>query len=181
MIAEFMLHRTKAKQVVPVYEIFLNEYPDVYSLSRARMGEIKKITKHLGLHWRSGHFIKAAKFIRNNYVDQFPCTAIELLRVPGIGEYVAGAILTVCYNKKYPVVDSNIARFINRIYGLKLEGEIRRKKEIITISNDLFKVKYSGKFLFAIIDFTSLICKPRIPDCKVCILKKYCLYYKEIK
>jgi A/G-specific adenine glycosylase len=55
---------------------------------------------------------------------------ISLLKIPGIGTYTAGAILTIYFNKPYPVVDSNIARFINRSYGFKLTGEIRRKKQI---------------------------------------------------
>ncbi len=176
MIAEFMLHRTKAEQVAPVYRKFIKKYPDVSSLSRARTKDIKKVTEHLGLHWRSAHFIKAAKFILKEYEGNFPDTADELLKIPGVGEYVAGAILTVCFNKKHPVVDSNIARFINRFYGLSLKGEIRRKKEIVNISRELFNTKKSGMLLFAIIDFTSMVCMPGQPICYTCILRKNCKY-----
>jgi len=176
MIAEFMLHRTKAEQVEPIYMEFIKKYPDVYSLSHARTKDIKKVTEHLGLHWRSTHFIKAAKFILKEYEGNFPDTADRLLKIPGVGEYAAGAILNVCFNKKYPVVDSNIARFINRFYGLSLKGEIRRKKEIVNISRKLFNTKKSGMLLFAIIDFTSMVCMPRQPICYTCILGKNCKY-----
>lgn len=179
MIAEFMLHRTKAEQVVPVYEKFIKKYPDVYALSRARAEGIKKVTEHLGLHWRSAHFIRAAKFIMKVYKGNLPDTADQLLEIPGVGKYVAGAILTVCSDERYPIVDANIARFINRFYGLKLEGEVRRKKGIINIAGQLFNTRTPGKFLFAIIDFTALICKPRIPAHQICILKKDCSYYQE--
>lgn len=176
MIAEFMLHRTRAEQVVPVYEKFIKKYYDIYSLSRARGQDIKKVTEHLGLHWRYAHFIKAARFIVKKYNGNFPDTANELLKIPGIGEYIAGAILAVCFNRKYPVVDVNIARFINRFYGLNLHGEIRRKKGIVKIAGQLFNIEKPGKFLFAIIDFTSLICKPRLPYHRICPLKNTCQY-----
>jgi A/G-specific adenine glycosylase len=60
MIAEFMLHRTKAEQIVPVYKEFIKKYPDVKSLASAELNEIKKVTEHLGLHWRAQHFITSA-------------------------------------------------------------------------------------------------------------------------
>jgi A/G-specific adenine glycosylase len=180
MIAEFMLHRTKAEQVRPVYERFIKTYPNVYSLSCARIGEIKEFTMHLGLHWRTSHFIKAAKFVVKNYKGDFPATADKLFKIPGVGKYVAGAILSIYFLKKYPVIDANIARFINMFYGLKLEGEIRRKREVINIAAQLFDTGNPGKFLFAIIDFTALICKSRLPAHQLCVLHNHCHYYQEI-
>jgi len=176
MIAEFMLHRTKAEQVVPVYSEFIKKYPDIYSLAKANPENIKKVTEHLGLHWRSEHFITAARYIVEELNGQFPDEFDELRKIPGVGEYIAGAILTVCFNKPAPVVDSNIARFINRFWKLGLKGEIRRKKQIVKIAEELFNTENPGKFLFAIVDFTSLICKPNNPDCFQCPLKNICKY-----
>lgn len=180
MIAEFMLHRTRAEQVVPVYVTFLKKYPMVDALANADEVEIKKVTEHLGLHWRSGHFIKAAKYVLENFKGDFPKTRKELLKIPGVGDYVAGAILTICFNKPEYVVDSNIARFINRFYGLKLKGEIRRKKQIIDISKELFNIKEPGTFLFAILDFTFKVCKAGTPDCENCILNISCKKMKQV-
>jgi len=174
MIAEFMLHRTKAEQVVPVYSKFIEKYPCVKSLFMAKGNDIKKFTAHLGLHWRSRHFIESVRYIIKKFDGKFPDDYDELRKIPGIGEYIAGAIMTVSFNKPAPVVDSNIARFINRYYGLNLDGELRRKREIIRIAYELFKYKNPGLFLFAIIDFTAVICKPRIPLCQNCPLEKEC-------
>ncbi len=174
MIAEFMLHRTRAEQVVPVYEDFLNKYPIVESLANADEVDIKRVTAHLGLHWRSGHFIKAAKYIIENYNGEFPDNRQDLLKIPGVGDYVAGAILTVCFNKPEYVVDSNIARFINRFCGLDLKGEIRRKKKIIDFSKELFNIKEPGMFLFVLLDFTYEVCKPQNPNCAKCIINNSC-------
>lgn len=174
MIAEFMLQRTRAEQVEPVYKKFLKEYPGVMALSKAKIARIRKVTDNLGLHKRASNFVDAAKYIVKYYGGKYPDNAKELLQIPGIGSYVAGAILTVCFNKKHPVIDSNIARFINRCFNLKLEGEIRRKKDIINFAEMLFKTNNPGKLLFAVLDFTALICKPLSRECNICKLKTIC-------
>ena len=179
MIAEFMLHRTKAEQVVPVYLEFIRKYPDIKTLARTNFENIKKVTEHLGLHWRAKHFFKAAKYIIENCNGKFPEDYGKLQEIPGVGEYIAGAILTICFNKPAPVVDSNIARFINRYFSLNLSGEIRRKKKIVELSAKLFEYKNPGDLLFAIVDFTSLTCRPVNPLCDSCILKSKCSYIKK--
>ena len=176
MIAEFMLHRTRAEQVVRVYRDFLLKFPSIQLLSRGRARDIQTVTRHLGLHWRGEHFKKAARFVLTEYGGVFPEDRRLLREIPGVGDYVAGAILTVCYNKPEYVVDSNIARFINRYFDLRLSGEIRRKRTIIIKARELFDIKESGNFLFALLDFTALICKPLNPDCNNCVLLRKCAY-----
>ena len=178
MIAEFMLHRTKAEQVVPVYNKFIEKFPDVYSVAQAQPEEVLNVTEHLGLHWRGRHFIESAKYIVKNLNGEFPDDYNGLRKIPGVGEYIAGAIVTVCFKKPAPVVDSNIARFINRYWDLNLKGEIRRNKKIIDIAKNLFNCKNPGEFLFSLIDFTSIICKPGKPRCNICILRSKCKFYK---
>jgi len=176
MIAEFMLHRTKAEQVVPVYLEFIEKYSDIETLAKVNFEDIKKVTEHLGLHWRAKHFSEAAKYIIENHNGKFPEDYGRLREIPGVGEYIAGAILTVCFNKPTPIADSNIARFINRYFDLNLSGEIRRKKKIVELSAKLFKYKNPGGLLFAIVDFTSSVCKPGKPLCDKCLLKNDCKY-----
>lgn len=174
MVAEFMLQRTKAEQVEPVYKKFLLQYPDIVSLSKARISSVEKYTSSLGLHKRAPNFINAAKYIVKNFKSKYPKTRKELLTIPGVGDYVAGAIMAVCFNNADYVIDSNIARFINRYSGLNLTGEIRRKKIIVEKAKELFKVKNQRNFLFALLDFTAIICKPINPNCKICVLVKTC-------
>ena len=174
MIAEFMLHRTRAEQVEPVYKDFIKKYPDVDSLASANPVEVNKVTEKLGLHWRGKHFINAAIFIKDNLRGRIPDSRDRLLSIPGIGQYVAGAILTVVFNKKGWVVDSNIARFIDRFYGLKLSGEIRRKREVIEISKKLYQTTKARELTFSLLDFSALVCKPTNPVCDFCIIKMKC-------
>ena len=174
MIAEFMLHRTRADQVVPVYQEFIKKYPDVDSLVGSNPMEVNKVTENLGLHWRGRHFTDAAIFIKNNFRGRIPDSRDRLLSIPGIGEYVAGAILTVAFDRKEWIIDSNIARFIDRFYGLNLKGEIRRKREIIEISKKFYQTTKARQLTFALLDFSALVCKPTNPVCGSCIIKMKC-------
>jgi A/G-specific adenine glycosylase len=171
-----MLQRTRADQVEPVYKQFLKQYPSVISLSKAKTKDVAQYTKHLGIHWRAKHFITAAKFIVKEYKGRIPANREKLLAIPGVGEYVAGAILTVSFQKPEWVIDSNIARFLNRYHGLGLQGEIRRKKEIIELSKQFFNHKNPRKLLFGVLDFTALVCTPRNPKCVECPIKNNCKY-----
>lgn len=172
MIAEFMLQRTKADQVEPVYIKFLKQYPTISHLAKAKKKSVAKYTDSLGLYGRYTKFLAASKYIINELHGKFPKNQTEMLRIPGVGDYVAGAALAVCNNSADYVVDSNIARFINRYYGFGLTGEIRRKKTIIEKARKLFKTKNQRDLLFALLDYTAIICKPIKPDCDQCIFKK---------
>ncbi|HLP44845.1 MAG TPA: DNA glycosylase, partial [Candidatus Kapabacteria bacterium] len=86
-----------------------------------------------------------------------------------------------CFNKPEYVIDSNIARFINRFYGFDLKGEIRRKKQIFDKAKELFNIDEPGTFLFAILDFTFKICRPGSPDCRNCVLNTQCNYVSTLE
>lgn len=176
MIAEFMLQRTRANQVVPVYNHFLEKYPDVFSLSRACLEDIKDLLYSLGLHWRAHYFIKAARYIVDKLNGVFPSEREKLIQIPGVGNYVAGVILVVAYNRPEYVIDSNIARFINRFFGLELKGEIRRKRKVKEISKKMFLNDNPKKILFSVLDFTSLVCIPQKPKCGICYLISNCKF-----
>jgi A/G-specific adenine glycosylase len=176
MIAEFMLQRTRADQVVPVYLDFLKKYPDIESLANSKIDDVKNLLKPLGLYWRSAHFKKAAQYIIKEHGGKVPSTKNELLKNPGVGDYVAGAILAVSFKKSIAIVDSNIARVINRYYGLELQGEIRRKKKIVDISSRLFEHHNPDMLLFALIDFSAIVCTPSNPKHDTCPLSKTCKY-----
>ena len=165
MIAKFMLQRTKADQVVAVYHKFLKKYPNINCLANSNLEDIKNILKPLGLSWRATHFKKAAEYILKENSGIIPHNKEEeLLKIPGVGEYVAGAIMAIVFKKPTSIVDSNIARVINKYYGLDLKGEIRRKKTIVELSEELFSHNEPGKVLFALIDFSAIICTPSNPD-----------------
>jgi A/G-specific adenine glycosylase len=179
LIAELMLRRTRAEQVVPVYKEFINRYPVIGELAEAEIGDITPYVDKLGLRWRASNFIDAANYIIDNYKSVIPDKRDELIKIPGVGEYVAGAILTCAFNRSEYIIDSNIARFFNRYYDLELKGEIRRNKKIRKLAIELYNTNNTGDITFAILDFTAMVCKPLKPECIDCPLNAACNFDKK--
>jgi len=176
LIAEMMLRRTKADQVKPVYERLFSEYPDVKSLAAAEDEKIKKILYSLGLRWRTSAFRLVAREIKKKYDCRVPATRDELIKLPGVGEYVAGAVLSVGYGKKEWILDSNIVRVFRRYFGIKTSKEGRRDRHVIEMAKRYIDCKDPRRANLAILDFAALICTPRKPACKKCPLRLGCKY-----
>ncbi len=174
LIAEIMLQRTKADQVKNVYECLFYEYPDLQSLSVADSKKIEKILYPLGLKWRVPAFGLVARDIREKYKSKVPDERDELKKLPGVGDYVAGAVLSIAYGKKEWIVDSNIVRLFRRYFGIETSKEGRRDKHVIKIAKMYSNCKNPRQTNLAILDFSALICKPVRPLCQDCILLKYC-------
>jgi len=176
LIAEMMLRRTKADQVVPVYEQFFKEYPDVDSLAEAKQEVLEKILYPLGLKWRIPTFVIVAREVREKYQFKIPETREELVSLPGVGEYIAGAVLSIAYGKKEWLVDSNIVRIFKRYFGIKTAKEGRKDKHIVEIAKIYASGKDPSRATMGILDITALICKPRKPACEKCPLIDHCHY-----
>jgi len=176
LIAEMMLRRTKADQVKPVYEQLFREFPNVENLAKAENKKIEKILYPLGLKWRTAAFGRVAKEVKEKYHCKVPKTREDLTTLTGVGEYVAGAVLSIAYGKKEWIVDSNIVRLFKRYFGIQTSKEGRRDKHIIEMAKIYVSCKNPKKANLAILDFAALVCTPRIPECKRCPLKKECFY-----
>lgn len=176
LIAEIMLRRTKADQVRSVYEELFAEYPDITSFAQAEEDKIQKILYPLGLKWRIPAFVRVAQEIEGRYRGVVPQIREELLTLPGVGDYVAGAVLSIAYGKKEWIVDSNIVRLFQRYFGMQTSKEGRRDKEIIEIAKAYVSSKNPRRANLAILDFTALVCTPRRPEHVRCPLKRDCEY-----
>jgi A/G-specific adenine glycosylase len=176
LIAEMMLRRTRADQVKAVYEQLFSEYPDVKTLANAEDKRIKEILYPLGLRWRNPAFILVAREIEEKYGGRVPDARDELTKLPGVGEYVAGAVLSVGYGKKEWMVDSNVVRVFRRYFGIRTSTEGRRDKHIIEMAKRYVICKDPRRTNLSILDFAALVCTTRNPACKKCPLKRRCKY-----
>jgi A/G-specific adenine glycosylase len=181
LVAEMMLRRTKADQVVPVYEKFCREFPDVETLARANQDALEKILHPLGLKWRVPAFPMMAREVVEKYHSRIPDNREQLISLPGVGEYVAGAVLSIAYGKNEWLVDSNIVRIFKRYFGIKTSKEGRRDKHVIEMAKIYVSGKEPGRATMGILDITALICKPGKPECERCPLRIHCHYvlYRE--
>jgi len=177
LIAEMMLRRTKADQVKAVYDRLFAEYPDVETMAKAKNEELEQILYPLGLKWRTPAFGLVAREVQAKYQCRIPEAREELTTLPGVGEYVAGAVLSVAYGKREWIVDSNIVRLFKRYFGVKTSKEGRRDKHVVELAKAYVLGKDPRKANLALLDFAALICLPRNPKCMLCPLSSTCHYY----
>lgn len=180
LIAEIMLQRTKADQVVTVYEEFLKEFPLIEHLNRATLKQVQSYFAKLGLLWRATLVKKMALEVITKYNGKIPSNRDELLSLPSIGDYIADAVLSFAFGEDRTVIDVNVCRVIGRLFGLEWKGEARRNPVFRKILNECLPKGRSKEFNWAIIDYASLVCLPRKPLCPKCSLNRICEYVKAI-
>lgn len=180
LIAELMLRRTKADQVLEIYNNFIDKYPDIKALRKARARDIKKITYSLGLHWRRDVFLKIAREVDCYYGGKIPDKREALKKLTGVGDYVAGAVTSLASNEKEWIVDSNIVRVFKRYFGIKTAKEGRRDKYIIAISRLYVDCKNPKSANLSLIDLAALVCTPQKPLHENCPLQRKCYYYLKL-
>jgi len=181
LIAEIMLRRTKADQVKPVYENFFKKFPNIKSIISADINTINNILYPLGLNKRYSKVIMLAEALLEHHNCRLLLKRAELKKLPGIGDYSAGALLSIVYKKREWIVDNNVVRLFSRYFGIKLRGEGRRDNKIISIAKEYISKGDPKKSNLALLDFSALICQPKSPKCKSCLLKELCFYYKNFK
>jgi len=182
MVAEIMLHRTKADQVKEVYEAFIEKFPDFISIVKTGPENIKSELYSLGLPWRSDLLHRMAEEVVKKYDGVLPLDRMKLMELPGVGHYIASAVLCFGYNLPEPVLDTNTVRVIGRIFGIKITDSSRRSKKFEKIMYNLVACGEPRKFSFALIDFAAMVCSSgNNPRCDICPLKGICCFYgKEV-
>lgn len=177
-IAEVMLHRTKADQIKDIYEEFILKYPDFESIVKAGRKAIKSELYPLGLFWRADLLYDLAYILVNSYNGKIPTDKNELLKLPGIGDYIASALLCFCFNRVEPILDTNTVRVIGRIFDIKITDSSRRSTKFRNVMFDIINFEDPRKMSLLMIDFAALVCiSGDNPHCLICPLKKNCIFY----
>lgn len=179
LVAELMLRRTRADQVKYVYNNFFDKFPDIDSILESGENEINEVLYPLGMKKRFPVIQSLAQELKEKYNCSVPETREELIKLPGIGDYSAGALLSIMYRRREWMVDSNIVRLFKRYFGLETSKEGRRSKHIIELAKIFVSKGDPRNNNLALLDFAAVVCKPRIPRCDNCILSKTCVYNRE--
>ena len=160
------------------YARFLAALPDVKSLSLVPEEQLLKLWEGLGYYSRARNLKKAAQMIMNEYGGVFPRTAKELQRLPGIGEYTAGAIASICFDEKVPAVDGNVLRVLSRIRGSRKNVLLpETKKEAETLLKGIIPDS-AGDFNEAMMELGEIVCLPNgAPLCDRCPLREQCVAF----
>ncbi len=173
-VAEIMLQQTQVKTVIPYYQRFLDRFPDVGALARARHDVVLKHWEGLGYYRRALHLHRAAAIVCENG-GTIPTTIDGLRELPGVGGYVASAIASMVFGRRAAAVDGNVSRVIARLFALPLDVRTAEgKRQVDAHARELLSVRRPGDFNEAWMDLGSLICTPKKPACDACPLRRLC-------
>ena len=146
--------------------------------AQAPLEEIAKFFSKLGLPQRAKFTFLLGRELCERFNKKIPSKRKDLLSLPGVGEYVADAVLCFAFNERVSIIDSNVCRVLGRVYDLKSKGEARRDPQFKRAANELLPADKVKEFNWAMIDLASFICIPRKPICYKCPLNEICQYAK---
>lgn len=181
-ISEIMLQQTRVEAVKVYYERFIKELPTLEDLANVKEDKLLKLWEGLGYYSRVRNMQKTAKILIKKGFKNLPNTKEELLSLPGIGAYTAGAILSIAFDIPTPAIDGNVYRVLGRVY--KIEDSISKNSTYKIYEekiNKLLPKDQASSFTQSFMDLGSEICTPKSPKCSECPLRLECKAYKENK
>ncbi len=174
-ITEVVFQQTRIAQGLPYFLKFIEKFPTVQHLARAKEEDVLKFWQGLGYYSRARNLHFSAKYIVNDLAGKFPKTYKDLLKLKGVGPYIAAEVASVCYGEKVAAVDGNVQRVLARYFGI--EEAVNEKigaKLVQDFANAHIPTNRPGDFNQALMDFGSSICAPKKPVCEDCIFNASC-------
>ncbi len=170
-----MLQQTQVDTVKPYYERFLRRFPTIETLARARLDTVLKCWEGLGYYGRARHMHAAARRIMSEHQGRFPPDMDTLLSLPGIGRYTAGAMASIAWAQRTPVLDGNVTRVLCRVFRMVDDpGTSARQHQLWDLAAGLLPSRRPGVFNQALMELGALVCKREDPLCPKCPLRALC-------
>jgi A/G-specific adenine glycosylase len=179
LVAEILLHRTKANQVMPLYESFVQHFPDIGTLVQSSPTELAELFHSAGLHWRWKLLHAMSVELETKFNGQIPEDFVQLISLPGVSHYIASAVRCFAFNQPDAILDTNTVRVSGRLLGLPINDSSRRNTRFRAILQSLIDPRHPREFNFALIDLAAITCRTRSPCQGECPLRCYCHFYKE--
>ena len=174
-LSEIMLQQTRVDQGTPYYERFIAAFPDVHALAAASSAQVLKLWEGLGYYGRARNLHRAAKIVARERDGVFPTSAEEWQALPGVGRYTAGAIASIAFGERAPVVDGNVVRVLSRIFDIKEStDDTETRHRLWRIADSLVPATSSGDFNQALMELGARVCTPRQPCCEACPVRRHC-------
>ena len=180
VVSEMMLQQTQVNTVIGYFERFMKKFPDFNALAAADEQEVLSVWQGLGYYSRARNLHRLAGTVAGEYHGQLPQDIAELKKLPGIGDYMAGAVMSIGFNIPSPAVDGNVMRVSTRLDGI--DEDITKQKTKRMVFNRISEIlpnREAGDFTQAFMELGALVCKPvslRCEDCPVCA---FCEAYKK--
>jgi A/G-specific adenine glycosylase len=187
-ISEVMLQQTQVQTVLPYWRRWMHDLPTIASLAKAPTARVLKLWEGLGYYHRARNLQRAAQVIVQAHGGRFPEASADVLALPGIGRYTAGAICSIAFDQPAPILDGNVMRVLARVYGI--EGDPRAKpvnSALWSLAQDLVQKAHAetrwprpcAHFNQALMELGALICRPKQAQCSLCPLRQDCVARRE--
>lgn len=178
-ISEIMAQQTQIDTLIPYYNRFIEQFPNVFSLALASEDEVIKAWEGLGYYSRARNLHQAARLIVSDYEGLMPDTFTELIKLPGIGPYTGGAIASIAFNEKVCAVDGNVLRVISRYCNSFDDiGDAKTKKRITQWLETILP-QAAGDFNEGLMELGAMVCTPQNPKCLICPIRSGCQSFIE--
>lgn len=174
-VSEMMLQQTQVATVVDYYHRFLEAFPDLERLAAADQSELLRLWEGLGYYRRAKAMQQAARQIVQQHGGQFPNSFEEVIALPGIGRYTAGAILSICHDQRLPVLEGNTVRVYSRWIALRQDvGSTAAQRTLWQVAEAMLPRRRCGRYNQAAMELGALVCRARDPQCDVCPVRDGC-------
>lgn len=180
LIAEFMLLRTQASQVEPVYRKFISKYPSLEDLAEASRKDIHDILKPLGLSWRADRVYETVRKLEEEHDLVVPTEKDALLNLPGVSQYIAGAVRCFALGKPEALIDANTVRIAGRLFDVEVKDSSRRTNRFQRLIGELVDPEQPRYYNLSMLDLGAKICTSRSPDCLSCPLMDLCRHGQQV-
>jgi len=170
-----MLQQTQLATVIPYYNTWLRGFPEFRSLARASENDVLHAWQGLGYYARARNLHATARAIMDRHRGRFPRSVEQMQQLPGIGKYTAHAIATFAFDRSVPIVESNTARVLTRLFNFRESIDSYAGRDTLwRYSQRLLPKRNAGIYNSALIDLGALVCVPREPKCSICPVKRFC-------
>jgi A/G-specific adenine glycosylase len=174
-----MLQQTQVKTVLDYYRRFLTKFPDIKRLAAADLQAVLKEWEGLGYYARARNLHRAAQAVLQDHGEQIPNQWETFRKLPGVGDYIAAAVLSIAFNQPYAVTDGNVKRVLARLHKIDAPvNQANSNKQFKNAAARLLDSRRPGTFNQAMMELGALICKPRNPMCDNCPLTRCCRAYQ---
>lgn len=178
-LSEIILQQTRAEQGLPYYLKFIEAYPTITDLAKAKDEDVFRLWQGLGYYNRCKNLLATARFIAGECKGIFPSTHEAIISLKGVGAYTAAAIASFAYGLPLAVVDGNVTRVLARYFGMEIPLDSTEGKKLFqSLAQELLVKQESAAYNQAIMDLGATVCKPRQPLCAACPLSKNCFAYQ---
>lgn len=182
LISELLLQKTDAKKVSKVYLEFIKKWPTISQLYLAKIEDIEKIIKYVGLFYRAKRIKGIAEQIVHVFQGKVPNNKKELLALHGVGNYIANAVLCFAYQKRVPIVDTNVWRVYSRVFSLQSsKSRAYTDPKVWDFAESILPSEQCVEYNYALLDFASLVCRAKRPVCNSCEANTICNFCRHLK